>query len=78
VAQDLPMAMKQAGFELTDRWFTAYGGWSQIRVGFVSPDLTELERFLTSDPWLRLREKLLPYTHDYHQKVILARGGFQF
>jgi len=78
ITQDLPVTMKQAGLDLTDAWFTAYGGWPQIRIGFVCPDLDDLERFLASDPWRNLKSKLLPFAQDYHQKVIVARGGFQF
>ncbi len=78
ITHDLPTTMQQAGLELTDAWFTAYGDWPQIRIGFVSSGLQELEEFITSDAWRRLKRKLLPFTRDYRQKVILARGGFQF
>jgi hypothetical protein len=78
ITQELPTTMQQAGLELTDVWFTAYGDWPQIRVGFVSAGLQELEVFMTSEAWRKLKRKLLPYTRDYRQKVVLARGGFQF
>lgn len=78
ITRDLPTTMQEAGLELTDAYFTAYGDWPQIRIGFVSPDLQRLEEFMTSDSWRRLKRKLLPYTRDYRQKVILSRAGFQF
>ncbi|MBN1247176.1 MAG: hypothetical protein JXC32_05925 [Anaerolineae bacterium] len=78
ITQDLPDTMQQAGLELTDAWFTAYGDWPQIRIGFVSMELDELQRFLMSQAWRDLKKKLMPYTRDYRQKVVVARGGFQF
>lgn len=78
IAQDLPVAMKEAGFELTDAWFTAYGNWPQVRIGFVSLELENLQRFLTSKVWRDLKKNLMPFTRNYRQKVVVARGGFQF
>jgi hypothetical protein len=79
ITQDLPISMQKAGFELTDAWFTAYGSWPQIRIGFLSSDLDELRTYLMSDVWMKLKERLLTYSVDYQQKIIEAsRSGFQF
>jgi hypothetical protein len=78
ITQDLPETMQSAGLELTDAWFTAYGDWPQIRIGFVSLELEQLQSFLASPAWRSLRKKLMPYTRGYQQKVVVARGGFQF
>ena len=77
ITQDMPIRMRESGLELTDAWFTAYGDWPQIRIGFVSPDLLTLESFLTSEAWRTLKRQLLTYTRDYHEKVVVARGAFQ-
>ncbi len=78
ITQELPAAMQKAGLELTDAWFSAHGDWPQIRIGFVSLELEQLQRFMASSAWRELKEKLMPYTRDYRQKVVVARGGFQF
>lgn len=70
--------METAGLELTDAWFTAYGEWPQIRIGFVTTDLKALQEFLTSDNWRKTKRQLLSYSQDYQEKVILAKGSFQF
>lgn len=77
ITQELPLQMRDAGLELTDAWFTAYGDWPQIRIGFVSTDLKALEEFLLSETWHRLKRQLLAYTRDYQEKVVVAKGGFQ-
>ncbi len=78
ITQELPAAMQEGGLELTDAWFTAFGDWPQIRIAFVSTDLKVLEGFLSSEDWQKLKKTLLPYTSDYHEKVVQAKGGFQF
>jgi hypothetical protein len=77
ITQDLPPKMQEAGLELTDAWFTAHGDWPQIRIGFVSDDLRTLEAFTTSDSWRELKERLLNYTQNYQEKIVVAKGGFQ-
>lgn len=77
ITQDLPIRMREAGLELTDAWFTAYGEWPQIRIGFVSTDLMMMESFLSSDAWQTVKRQLLTYTRDYDEKVVIARGAFQ-
>lgn len=77
ITQDFPIQMREAGLELTDAWFTAYGDWPQIRIGFVSTDMLALENYLSSEAWQQLKRRLLTYTHDYSQKVVIAKGAFQ-
>ncbi len=77
ITQDLPPKMEEAGLELTDAWFTAHGDWPQMRIGFVGDDFHTLEAFTSSPVWLQLKEKLLTYTKNYHEKIVIAKGGFQ-
>ncbi len=77
VTQELPTRMRDAGLELTDAWFTAYGDWPQVRVGFMGTNLDTVQSYLGSDDWAKLKQRLLTYTVNYHEKVIVARGGFQ-
>lgn len=77
ITQQFPAVLRSAGFRLTDAWYTVYGDWPQVSMGFVSEDLESLEEFLASAIWLNLRDELLTYIKDYRQKIIPARGGFQ-
>ncbi len=77
ITQDLPPKMEEAGLQLTDAWFTAHGDWPQMRIGFVSDDIHMLEAFTTSAVWHQLKERLLTYTQNYHEKIVVAKGGFQ-
>ena len=77
ITQEFPTALQQAGLELSDAWYTVYGAWPQVRMGFVSENLQNVEDFLASTLWLRLKHQLLAYIQEYHQKVVPARSGFQ-
>ncbi len=75
--QEFSAALQQAGLQLSDAWYTLYGPWPQISMGFVGEDLPSVEAFLVSELWLRTKHRLLAYIQGYRQKVVLARGGFQ-
>ncbi|MBN1249716.1 MAG: hypothetical protein JXC32_18785 [Anaerolineae bacterium] len=77
VTQELPDRMRDAGLELTDAWFTAHGDWPQVRVGFMGTNLEMVQSYMASDGWTKLKQRLLAYTLNYREKVIIARGGFQ-
>ena len=77
ITQEFPTVLRQAGLELTDAWYTMYGTWPQVSMGFVSEDLPTLETFLMSERWLRVKHRLLGYVQGYHQRVIPAQGWFQ-
>ena len=77
VSRDFIAIFLRAGFHLTDAWYTLYGNWPQMRVGFMADDLVLLETFLISETWLTLKGELFDYIEDYHQKVVPAKGGFQ-
>ncbi len=77
ITQEFPTSLRSSGFRLTDAWYTVYGDWPQVSMGFVSENLEKLEEFLVSSAWRELRGELFSYVKDYRQKVILARGGFQ-
>jgi len=75
--QELSVALQQAGLQLSDAWYTLYGPWPQISMGFLSEDLQSVETFLVSELWLRTKHRLLAYIQGYSQKVVPARSGFQ-
>lgn len=77
ITQEFPNALRESGLRLTDAWYTVYGDWPQVRMGFLSENLLFLEIFLNSAAWLMLKEKLQGYILDYKQKIVAARAGFQ-
>lgn len=77
ITEEFPSAFHSAGLELTDAWYTVYGTWPQVTMGFAGADLLSLEQFLGSADWGKLKEQLLAYILHYRQKVVRARGGYQ-
>lgn len=77
ISQEFPAILQDAGLQLSDAWYTIYGAWPQISMGFVSEDMQIIEDFLASELWLNLKHRLLAYIQGYQQKIIPARGGFQ-
>lgn len=78
VIREFLPGVQKLGLELTDAWATVYGEQPQIQVGAVSEDLGEVNKVLSSDEWEDLKDKLMEYVINYHQKVVSQRKGFQF
>ena len=70
--------MQKLGFELSDAWATVFGNEPQILVGAVLPSLEQANDLLASSDWISLHNRLLDYVESYRQKLVSARGGFQF
>lgn len=70
--------MQKMGFELSDAWATVFGNEPQILVGAVLPSLEQANNLLASSDWISLHNRLLDYVENYSQKLVSARGGFQF
>jgi hypothetical protein len=70
--------MQKMGFELSDAWATVYGNEPQIMVAAILPSPEHAEELLVSDEWVSLHNRLLDYVENYSQKLVSARGGFQF
>ena len=77
ITRDFPLEMQKSGFELTDAWYTAYGDWPQVRMGFLSSDFESLESFMNSNAWRDLKKELMKFCRDYREKIVPSRGGFQ-
>ena len=78
VIREFIPGVQRLGFELSDAWATVYGGQPQIMVGAVLPSYNQAQRILNSDGWHSLENQLLDYVQNFSQKIIEARGGFQF
>ena len=70
--------MQRLGLEPTEAWATIYGEYPQIMVAMLAPDLPDAQRILNSVEWGQLREQLFGFVKNFSQKVVPAKGGFQF
>jgi len=70
--------VQRMGLQPIEAWATIYGSHPQIQVGLLATDASSAQRILTSPEWVRLSEQLFGYVKNYSQKVVPARGGFQF
>lgn len=78
VVREFIPGVQRLGFELSDAWATVYGAHPQIMVGAIIPSIAEADHLLESAEWTSLNNRLLDYVNDYSQKLVEARGGFQF
>lgn len=78
VVREFIPGVQRMGFELSDAWATVYGGSPQIMVSAVLPDAGEARQVLKSPEWRDLHGHLQDYVKNYTQKIVTARGGFQF
>jgi hypothetical protein len=78
VVREFLPGVQHLGFELTDAWATAYGNQPQILVGAILPNRSNAEQLLENPDWLSLNNKLQDYITNYSEKIVPARGGFQF
>lgn len=70
--------MQRLGLEPTEAWATIYGEYPQIMVAMLAPDLPDAQRVLNSVEWGNLREQLFSFVKNFSQKIVPAKGGFQF
>jgi len=78
VIREFIPGVQRLGFELSDAWATVYGGQPQIMVGAVLPSFNRAQEIMLSDEWRSLENQLLDYVQNFTQKIVEARGGFQF
>jgi hypothetical protein len=78
VVREFLPGVQQLGFELSDAWATAYGSRPQILVGAQLPTQLKAQQVLRSSEWKSLQNQLLDLVTNYTQKIVKARGGFQF
>jgi len=78
VIREFLPGVQKLGLELTDAWATVYGDEPQIQVGAVSESLSEVNKVLSTEEWEKLKEQLMQFVINYHQKVVNQRKGFQF
>lgn len=77
VVREFAPGLIRLGLQPTEAWYTIYGEGPQILTGGVTEDIDAMRKFLQSEDWHALQEKLLGYVTNYQQKVIPASGRFQ-
>jgi hypothetical protein len=78
VVREFLPGVQRLGFELSDAWITVYGSRPQVLVGALLPGGTKGQQLLRSSDWKSLNNQLLDFVTNYSQKIVPARGGFQF
>jgi hypothetical protein len=78
VVREFIPGVQRMGFELSDAWATVYGSSPQIMVSAMLPDAKEARQVMKSAEWHDLQTNLQNYVKNYKQKIVPARGGFQF
>ena len=69
--------LNQLGIREIQVWYTAFGDCEQKMASGVTPDLEQMQKALSDEAWLRLKDRLSQYVVDYQQKVIEGTRGFQ-
>jgi hypothetical protein len=78
VVREFIPGVQRMGLELSDAWATVYGNQPQILVGAVMPSASKARQILESKEWTGLFNQLQDFVINYSQKLVDARGGFQF
>ena len=78
VVRDFVPGVQRLGFELSDAWITVYGNRPQILVGAILPSAAKARQIMRTTEWKDLQNQLQDFVQNYAEKVIDARGGFQF
>lgn len=77
ITQEFPAAMLEEHLQPTEAWYTVYGDWPEVTMGFMANDLAQAKEFLLSSSWAKLHRQLEQYITDYHHKVVSMEKGFQ-
>ena len=78
VVREFIPGVQRMGFELSDAWATVFGAQPQILVGAVAPTPARAREIMDSSEWKGLQNQLMDYVHNYQDKIVDVRTGFQF
>jgi hypothetical protein len=70
--------VQRLGMQPVEAWATMFGDYPQIQVGMLADDFSTVQRFLGSEGWKLLQDKLFALVQNFSFKVVPARNGFQF
>jgi len=77
IMKEFTPGLMKLGLQPSEAWYTVYGAGPQILTGGVTENIQEMKEILNSNEWKELKEKLLNYVANFHEKVIPATGRFQ-
>ena len=77
VVRDFIPGVQRLGMEPSDAWYTMYGSQPQILAAMQMPNVSSLEKILSSSEWGELTQRLLDYVENFKFKIVQARSGFQ-
>jgi len=78
VVREWMPGLQQLGLQPTDNWYTQYGNAPQILSGVTADNMKAMRQILETEEWKALKSQLLTFVDNYEQKVVNAKGGFQF
>jgi hypothetical protein len=78
VVREFIPGVQRMGFDVSDAWVTVYGNQPQVMVGATLATASKVKQVLRSSDWKSLNNQLLDFVKNYSQKIVEARGGFQF
>jgi hypothetical protein len=78
VIREFIPGVQRLGLEPTEAWATIYGQHPQVMVAMTAADLPKAQRILASGEWYALHDQLAGYIKNYSDKIVPAKGGFQF
>lgn len=78
IMEEFAVPFLEAGLQISDAWYAMYGPhYPQVMMGFIGEDMATMKRFLESQAWSTILQRLAFYVKDYRHKVIQTHGGFQ-
>ncbi|MBN1259778.1 MAG: hypothetical protein JXB35_03770 [Anaerolineae bacterium] len=77
VTQEFPETLMKLQLQPTEAWYTIYGEWPEVTMGFMAENVRAIQDFLVSETWAGLKAKLMSFVKNYRQKVVPLKGGFQ-
>jgi len=77
IMKEFTPGLMKLGLQPSEAWYTVYGTGPQILTGGITENLQKMKEILNSNEWKELKEKLLSYVSNFHEKVIPATGRFQ-
>ena len=77
IMKEFTPGLMKLDLQPSEAWYTVYGTGPQILTGGITENLQKMKEILNSNEWKELKEKLLNYVNNFHEKVIPATGRFQ-
>lgn len=72
----VPEAQK-IGLHMHMAWHITYGDYPIRQIEFIADDSVDIYTALSSEEWLELEQKLIPFITNYTRKLVRYRRGFQ-